>query len=668
MMKTSREFRIIATMIIISLFNITISLSAEMENRDEIVLAEYRDGVITRTDFNEEFERIPLMYRSRFSTLSGQQELLNSMVISELFYQKARELGVDQREAVKERIEQTLTGHHTTEFRQRGITDEIVITPEEIKEYYEMHINRFTENPNTVIRYIMTEDEEQAYAALDALQEGNDFLDVMNRYSVNSFSKRHQGIIRNIRSNGYIAGVGMDDDLDDAISEAPLDTWIGPLTTESGIHLFQVTERKPSRVKPIDEVEEEIISRLRPARELEKTEEVYQALKDKYDIEIDEEVLNHFNPFERPDEDMATTILVSANEPGLQFTVADIMANIQNISPQERAQLNNPEHKLDMLNDMVKNRLFAQEAKIRGYTDYVMEKPEVQIIRRNIILTELFNELVVSRAVPTEEEIVSYYNENIESYTSRENRSIQLFLFDTSREAKRARNIVSSALEEGNEEAIQEVIEGSLFTNNNGRISNIQRDQEIPRLGKDENIHRVIWSTELDELSSVNRSDDSKHFFLRVLEDNPEHTIPLEDAEERITFMLTRELREKHWNMLQEELKEEYDLVLYPDRLATMFTAKELFNKAEEALQRNRYTEAIDYYDQIIEYHKNNDDDYKALFMKAFLLAEEMDQTEDAISIFKHVLEDYPVGDLHESAEYMIKTLEGEYDAFGELD
>jgi len=668
MMKTSREFRIIATMIIISLFNITISLSAEMENRDEIVLAEYRDGVITRTDFNEEFERIPLMYRSRFSTLSGQQELLNSMVISELFYQKARELGVDQREAVKERIEQTLTGHHATEFRQRGITDEIVITPEEIKEYYEMHINRFTENPNTVIRYIMTEDEEQAYAALDALQEGNDFLDVMNRYSVNSFSKRHQGIIRNIRSNGYIAGVGMDDDLDDAISEAPLDTWIGPLTTESGIHLFQVTERKPSRVKPIDEVEEEIISRLRPARELEKTEEVYQALKDKYDIEIDEEVLNHFNPFERPDEDMATTILVSANEPGLQFTVADIMANIQNISPQERAQLNNPEHKLDMLNDMVKNRLFAQEAKIRGYTDYVMEKPEVQIIRRNIILTELFNELVVSRAVPTEEEIVSYYNENIESYTSRENRSIQLFLFDTSREAKRARNIVSSALEEGNEEAIQEVIEGSLFTNNNGRISNIQRDQEIPRLGKDENIHRVIWSTELDELSSVNRSDDSKHFFLRVLEDNPEHTIPLEDAEERITFMLTRELREKHWNMLQEELKEEYDLVLYPDRLATMFTAKELFNKAEEALQRNRYTEAIDYYDQIIEYHKNNDDDYKALFMKAFLLAEEMDQTEDAISIFKHVLEDYPVGDLHESAEYMIKTLEGEYDAFGELD
>lgn len=668
MMKTSREFRIIATMIIISLFNITISLSAEMENRDEIVLAEYRDGVITRTDFNEEFERIPLMYRSRFSTLSGQQELLNSMVISELFYQKARELGVDQREAVKERIEQTLTGHHATEFRQRGITDEIVITPEEIKEYYEMHINRFTENPNTVIRYIMTEDEEQAYAALDALQEGNDFLDVMNRYSVNSFSKRHQGIIRNIRSNGYIAGVGMDDDLDDAISEAPLDTWIGPLTTESGIHLFQVTERKPSRVKPIDEVEEEIISRLRPARELEKTEEVYQALKDKYDIEIDEEVLNHFNPFERPDEDMATTILVSANEPGLQFTVADIMANIQNISPQERAQLNNPEHKLDMLNDMVKNRLFAQEAKVRGYTDYVMEKPEVKIIRRNIILTELFNELVVSRAVPTEEEIVSYYNENIESYTSRENRSIQLFLFDTSREAKRARNIVSSALEEGNEEAIQEVIEGSLFTNNNGRISNIQRDQEIPRLGKDENIHRVIWSTELDELSSVNRSDDSKHFFLRVLEDNPEHTIPLEDAEERITFMLTRELREKHWNMLQEELKEEYDLVLYPDRLATMFTAKELFNKAEEALQRNRYTEAIDYYDQIIEYHKNNDDDYKALFMKAFLLAEEMDQTEDAISIFKHVLEDYPVGDLHESAEYMIKTLEGEYDAFGELD
>jgi len=85
-----------------------------------------------------------MMYRSRFSTLAGQQELLSSMVISELFYRKAIELGVDQREEVIDRIDQTLTGHYATEFRQRGIVEEIAISPEEIKEYYQMHENRFT--------------------------------------------------------------------------------------------------------------------------------------------------------------------------------------------------------------------------------------------------------------------------------------------------------------------------------------------------------------------------------------------------------------------------------------------------------------------------------------------------------------------------------------------
>jgi len=360
--------------------------------------------------------------------------------------------------------------------------------------------------------------------------------------------------------------------------------------------------------------------------------------------------------------------VVTANEPELEFSVTDILSSIQNVSPQERAQLNNPEHKLEMVNDMVKNRLFAHEAKIRGYIDDVMQKPEVQLIRRNIILTELFNELVVSQAVPTEEDIESYYTENIESYTTPENRSIQIFLFDSSRAAKRARTRVVRAIDDEDEDAIRETIEGSLYSNNNGRILNIKRDQELPQLGKDENVHKVIWSSELDELSPVERSDDGKHFFLRVIEDNPEHVIPLAEAEERITFMLSRELGERRWNELQEDLKEEYNLEIYPDRLATMFTARELFNKAEEAMQRNRYAEAVDYYDQIIEYHKNNDDDYKALFMKAFVLAEEMNREEDAIAIFKHILKDYPTADLHESAEYMIKTLEGEHDTFGDLD
>jgi hypothetical protein len=48
--------------------------------------------------------------------------------------------------------------------------------------------------------------------------------------------------------------------------------------------------------------------------------------------------------------------------------------------------------------------------------------------------------------------------------------------------------------------------------------------------------------------------------------------------------------------------------------------------------------------------------------MKAFLIAEELKQTDLALDLFKSFLRKYPAGDLNESAQFMIDTLEGNID------
>jgi outer membrane protein assembly factor BamD (BamD/ComL family) len=45
--------------------------------------------------------------------------------------------------------------------------------------------------------------------------------------------------------------------------------------------------------------------------------------------------------------------------------------------------------------------------------------------------------------------------------------------------------------------------------------------------------------------------------------------------------------------------------------------------------------------------------------MKGFVCAEDLNQKGEALEIFQNLVEDYPDGELNESAEYMIQELEG---------
>jgi len=103
----------------------------------------------------------------------------------------------------------------------------------------------------------------------------------------------------------------------------------------------------------------------------------------------------------------------------------------------------------------------------------------------------------------------------------------------------------------------------------------------------------------------------------------------------------------------------EFNMKKYPERIKLMMTAQELFDQADNAARQRNFKDAIVFYDQIISNFKNNTDDYKASFMKAFLVAEEIKNTDLALQLFQEFLAKYPSGDLNESAKFMIDSLQG---------
>jgi len=127
---------------------------------------------------------------------------------------------------------------------------------------------------------------------------------------------------------------------------------------------------------------------------------------------------------------------------------------------------------------------------------------------------------------------------------------------------------------------------------------------------------------------------------------------------------LKKENEKKKLEEVIKELNVKHNVKKYPERLEIKLSARELFDLAEESQKKKKFNDAIMYYDQIVKNHKNNSDDYKAMFMKAFLYAEDLQNKEEAIKTFENVLKKFPNGELHESAEYMIKDLKGEIDIF----
>jgi len=117
-----------------------------------------------------------------------------------------------------------------------------------------------------------------------------------------------------------------------------------------------------------------------------------------------------------------------------------------------------------------------------------------------------------------------------------------------------------------------------------------------------------------------------------------------------------------------EELNVEYDIKKYPERIQLNLSADELFTHADNAARSRNYKDAVIFYDQIIKNYANGVDDYKASFMKAFLVAEEMQDKDLALQLFRSFLAKYPEGDLHESARFMIDSLEGNIEGFEDFE
>ena len=175
-----------------------------------------------------------------------------------------------ERYRIPEKIEVAYLELDPDEFK-KGVK----IAQEEIKDYYEENMDQFIEEKKVKVRHILlkvkegaSEEEKdkirkKAERILKLAEKGEDFARLAKRYSEGPSAKQGGEL-------GYISRGQMVKEFEDAVFSMKKGEIRGPVKTRFGYHIIKVEDIEEKRIRPIEEVREEIreILKERRAQEL----------------------------------------------------------------------------------------------------------------------------------------------------------------------------------------------------------------------------------------------------------------------------------------------------------------------------------------------------------------------------------------------------------------
>ncbi|MBP7125877.1 peptidylprolyl isomerase [Myxococcota bacterium] len=230
-----------------------------------------RQGIqVTEAEIDAEFEK----YRGRFKS----EEQFNSYLTH----------GKTTIEEIRARLRSSLA--LTKLLQKLGRLD---VPEEEVRQAYQTGIKMYTEPEQVQARHILIKVAENAPAdqveaarkkAMEALKKvrgGEDFGNVARTHSDDAMSKEKGGDLGFFRR-----GVMVPKFEEAAFAMQPGEMSKEPVRTPFGFHIIQVTDRKAERVKPFEEVQDQIRESLRNRNTFKARRELVEQLRKDGKVEI----------------------------------------------------------------------------------------------------------------------------------------------------------------------------------------------------------------------------------------------------------------------------------------------------------------------------------------------------------------------------------------------
>lgn len=223
------------------------------------------------------------------STLPERVDLVNQMAHALLFAEAARSKGLEARPDIAFQIKwQTMQILMQGYFEQNASKWDM--SEKAVRNYYDTHKEEFYQKPGAHTRHILSQTEGDALNAALEVYKTKDFAKVASEYSRDPNSAKNGGDLGWVEKGMMVAPV------EAAIEGASVGSLVGPVKSDYGWHIIEVTERRPGKQLSFEDSAERAVQGLQKQY----LENELKELQAKFSVNIDEEALKNLGGVPAP--------------------------------------------------------------------------------------------------------------------------------------------------------------------------------------------------------------------------------------------------------------------------------------------------------------------------------------------------------------------------------
>ncbi len=162
------------------------------------------------------------------------------------------------------------------EIRKKVVAGKGKVTDQDIQRYYEKNKKRFAQPERRDLNVVLASSKARAERAKAALEDGQSFKQVAKRYSVDQATKAQGGKLPGIAKGQQEKA------LDEAVFAADKNELVGPVKTQFGHYVFEVTKVTPASQQSMAETKETIRNLIKSEREQKALESFVKQFRTKY--------------------------------------------------------------------------------------------------------------------------------------------------------------------------------------------------------------------------------------------------------------------------------------------------------------------------------------------------------------------------------------------------
>lgn len=525
---------------------------AAAEKSPTDILAVVGDTNLTRAEFEKELEDFMSFSNpeaaEHFSTAEGRATFLNQVAEIYALQMKAEKDGLNKTEEYEEAFHEMAVGRLSQETMQQ-LVEEIQITDDQAKKHYDDHKSKYVEPAQYKLSQIIVEGLEKAKEIKKQIGAGGSFMELAKTESIDEYAEAGG-------DRGFVSENFIEPQIMAVLTTTGENKLSEPVDLGDNVYaIVRYSEKKAAATKSFEDVSAQIKKEIKNIKQRELYESEVEKMEKELSFKLNDAAVESLRKESLTAEEQAATLFSYA---GKEVKVAEFEAELEQIPAFIRPQLFAGEG----LNDFIKQfyaRYLAMEQTEKNFAKLAAKFPEtMKDVARRTMIKFLLDEQLGSITV-TDKETQDFYQKNMMQFQLPAQFDAHHILVKDEAEAK----AILAQLQDNPDDFTKIAEEKSTCP------SGKQAGGHLGTFGQGQMVAEFDQACQTAELNKVIGPVQTQfgYHLIRVNNRQTAGTRKLEEVADQIRENLLREKQGQTFSQFVENIKTEFNVKVFQDRL-----------------------------------------------------------------------------------------------------